>query len=104
MHATFTLCVLSTGDNRFLDPTDASGEPSPYPGPGPPWPFPVKVLLCRANEPPKGGRGTNCFVETGMWCVMVEYFLMGIYQVAKFGDENDDERPVVGQRQRVCSL
>jgi hypothetical protein len=39
-----------------------------------------------------------------MWCVMVEYFLMGIYQVAKFGDENDDERPVVGQRQRVCSL
>ena len=67
MHATFTLCVLSTGDNRFLDPTDASGEPSPYPGPGPPWPFPVKVLLCRANEPPKGGRGTNCFVETGTW-------------------------------------
>lgn len=62
-HAAFLM--VCAGDGRFIDPTDASGEPSPFPGPGSPWPFPVEMLLPYANEPPKGAGGTNCFVETG---------------------------------------
>ncbi|GIL57819.1 hypothetical protein Vafri_13057 [Volvox africanus] len=57
--------AFRTGDGRFLDPTDASGQPSPYPQPGWPWPLPMDVVLSYANEPPKGSPGTNTTVEDG---------------------------------------
>ncbi|GLI66475.1 hypothetical protein VaNZ11_010318 [Volvox africanus] len=57
--------AFRTGDGRFLDPTDASGQPSPYPQPGWPWPLPMDVILSYANEPPKGSPGTNTTVEDG---------------------------------------
>ncbi|KXZ47598.1 hypothetical protein GPECTOR_34g757 [Gonium pectorale] len=57
--------AFRTGDGRFLDPTDASGQPSPYPQPGWPWPLPIDVTLAFVNEPPKGSPGTNASVEDG---------------------------------------
>ncbi|GLC36689.1 hypothetical protein PLESTB_000130700 [Pleodorina starrii] len=57
--------AFRTGDGRFLDPTDVSGQPSPYPQPGWPWPLPTDVVLSYVNEPPKGSPGTNASVEDG---------------------------------------
>ena len=48
----------------YLDPTDASGDPSGYPQPGLPWPVDINIILTRVNEPPPG-RTTNVRIEDG---------------------------------------
>ncbi len=57
--------AFRTSDGRYLDPTDAQGQPSARPAPGWPWLLATPPLLAYANEPPRGAGGTNVFVEDG---------------------------------------
>ncbi len=59
-------CVcMPVGSGAYLDPTDAQGNVSEWPGPGLPWPLAAPSALAYANEPVKGGTGTNTTCEDG---------------------------------------